>query len=685
MRNIKIVKYIICVFLFFAIAVFNGEFFVLNFSASLGTLFNGISIDLRDAENYENAETLLAEKADEDSVFLYYIDEYKGNSLEKVINIYSNSEKAEMFLLNASSLKKKDYKALIMNDVKLNFYSLDELDMKQELYVFRCTGEEKNRKAFMQSVAENFENLDFESERYNRINYTEMEYFYILIGFWIVTAVISFIFSCFDVVMKKKEVMVLYSLGAKRSEVLLKNIFYDLIALIVIFAVSFLGLSFLTETLALVTVSIAMMLLVWFVGCLPYFSLLKIDLKKAFSSLSVSSSTLGSCYVLKIFTSVMTVCIFATGFTSLSQYLQESEKIKSVEKYRDYSHVTIAYKNSKLSDDEQFDKETRIKYKIYRDLFEDGKAVVQTSFYDLGTYANKKLTGMFLNRNAKGTILDEFEEITEEMINEEKAYIIIPSAILNEEEEKEIVSIMEGYVSSDSDVVLACECESEVISYTKEASVMNIRHGTEVYDPEGEIVKNPVILFYNLPENKMKNELFESSETLTYSRFLLEGIFDITKEELDEYLINNTDIDVDYDFCYIDNVYDVYENYYSIIKQSLIITFMLLLLFLILETIVIWSVVKLQYSVFATELAVKTALGYSIFEKNRKIFIITAVVMLLGLIAMVAVNSMLQLYSLVIVFIGYFILTGIEILIIVFFVKKIEKSQIQKILKGGSL
>ena len=103
------------------------------------------------------------------------------------------------------------------------------------------------------------------------------------------------------------------------------------------------------------------------------------------------------------------------------------------------------------------------------------------------------------------------------------------------------------------------------------------------------------------------------------------------------------------------------------------------------ETALISTVIRLDYSVNAKELAIKKVLGYSVFEKNRKIFAITIGVMLLGMIASVVISSVYKIANPFTVAAGCGILSAAEIVIILMNIIKTEKAQLVKILKGGSL
>ena len=115
-------------------------------------------------------------------------------------------------------------------------------------------------------------------------------------------------------------------------------------------------------------------------------------------------------------------------------------------------------------------------------------------------------------------------------------------------------------------------------------------------------------------------------------------------------------------------------------------TGLLAIVFFVMEAVLIQTVVRLEYSIRAKELAVKKILGYSILEKNKKILLTTLLVIAVGFLGAVAACIALH----ITVAIGFLLLGGLllsllEVCVVVHNIVRTEKTEVVKILKGDSL
>ena len=134
---------------------------------------------------------------------------------------------------------------------------------------------------------------------------------------------------------------------------------------------------------------------------------------------------------------------------------------------------------------------------------------------------------------------------------------------------------------------------------------------------------------------------------------------------------------------------NVYENYQQSVKRAekiCLMTGLLAIVFFLMEAVLIQTVVRLEYNIRAKELAVKKILGYSIFEKNKKILMTTLSVIIVGFLGAVAACIALHITVAVgFLLLGCLVLSALEAGVVVHNIVRTEKTEVVKILKGDSL
>ena len=130
---------------------------------------------------------------------------------------------------------------------------------------------------------------------------------------------------------------------------------------------------------------------------------------------------------------------------------------------------------------------------------------------------------------------------------------------------------------------------------------------------------------------------------------------------------------------------DKYNNSWNTTKRVLIINLIFSMLVLFLEFMIITSIIKLEYEVNAIELSIKKVLGHSVLAKNRKIILITLITTLLSIGAAIITAILLNLEQVYYLASGGIAILVLELAVISFYIRRIEKIKLQKILKGGNV
>lgn len=153
------------------------------------------------------------------------------------------------------------------------------------------------------------------------------------------------------------------------------------------------------------------------------------------------------------------------------------------------------------------------------------------------------------------------------------------------------------------------------------------------------------------------------------------------------YQVNNlTQLDTEfqsYSFSPIaSNVYDKFKMDYRLQQVLLTLSVLLIILILVFYASVTYTLLQLDYQVNAVELAVKKIFGYTIIEKNSHYFTSSIALAGLNIVISFFILRKSHLYAAAIIPIFLLIMDTILLYIMI---RKIERQQMVKILKGGAL
>ncbi|MEG1243946.1 MAG: DUF1430 domain-containing protein [Oscillospiraceae bacterium] len=192
-------------------------------------------------------------------------------------------------------------------------------------------------------------------------------------------------------------------------------------------------------------------------------------------------------------------------------------------------------------------------------------------------------------------------------------------------------------------------------------------------------VKNPIILLNNINIGESNTPISSEIENSDYSQSIM---YKLSKEEVDNFIC---EFNLTNDFHGITNVYDNYLHNWNLLKSGLYLNIILSALIIFLEFIIITSILKLEYEVNAVELSLKKVMGYTLWQRNKKIIFMTMSVTLASVVIGLLISFLLKIGELQFIAAGGFVVLVFEMLLIMFFVRKLEKTNIQNILKGEKL
>ena len=150
--------------------------------------------------------------------------------------------------------------------------------------------------------------------------------------------------------------------------------------------------------------------------------------------------------------------------------------------------------------------------------------------------------------------------------------------------------------------------------------------------------------------------------------------------------LNTADISQNYSFKPIfRSVYDKFYAEYRKRQAYLLTSLLIAVLMLVFYISEIYTVLKLDYQVNATELAIRKTLGESMLQKNRRHFAGAAAVGAVNLLLAVCLSHFAHLLPMAAAVAVPVVLFILNILLICFMIRRVEKQKLTKILKGGAL
>lgn len=131
------------------------------------------------------------------------------------------------------------------------------------------------------------------------------------------------------------------------------------------------------------------------------------------------------------------------------------------------------------------------------------------------------------------------------------------------------------------------------------------------------------------------------------------------------------------------NVWSWYKSEKTKWMRSSKLSAVLALLIFILELFYIFNIVRMEYRVNAVEHALGKVLGYSLYQRNRKVFSVVIVASVLGTLFALLLNKFLNMdENICSLLIGGGILLALEIVILISNIIRMERRRITNILKG---
>ncbi len=594
--------------------------------------------------------------AERNQVEIFTYEETPNGSFSSTKTIYGTAGVEKR--LAKKQIRSGTYDSVFLGDITFTFKSLREHPRLAYTPNFYGIGSSAAVKAFKMDL------IDTYAGNHPQLGYNEQAERNRVLGIWSLVVIITVLMTFYELSMNRKELLVRLSMGEQLLLMIGKSIAFDSMIVLGIFALSFGLLRQVTPLDPYLPVLLLLVFVLLVCNGLVYLLIGRLQIKEAFANSYRSRTLLSMTYGLKFVTALLTILMLSSSITVITEAValyQQRDFFKTKQTY-DYTYIGHKTTSPNYSDETSPALSEQIQTELYRRYQTDFSATLVTP---LANFSTRDQTALILNRQAFEEIAEQLPEATDVFAN--KLTIIAPEQA-TPPSKAELDHTLRSFGLSPF-----IEQQYETIRYTRPLQLtaidQNLVNGSLLVD-------EPMLLVLN-DDAKTRMKLKQLSFVL-----LSDIMYDVDPPTFDRFVEEQAMTD---ELVIRTNVWDKYIGVWEAAKRLMNMNLVFAALIIGLELLIIVTVLKLEYQVNALELSVKKVIGYSIWQKNRRLVLYT-----LGITSFSTVTVTLAAYVFVIghplwLLSGGGLLVVLEGIVLVGLIRKIERANIQRILKGGNV
>jgi len=389
-------------------------------------------------------------------------------------------------------------------------------------------------------------------------------------------------------------------------------------------------------------------------------SIFNINFKKHLGRNNSNNKFLTVNYAIKSLITVLVILIISTNIililNGLNYYKQKSY-------FNDLNQHSYYRLNYKVSNDKKTIEDEALMNQVFYNRFKD-RSIMSVSLF---SNFNKSYPIVLLNKNAMDKLMQSNPEFLKYLddINEEGIYLFKPMSLDDSSN-----ALLDANLNLDGIYDLEIDEIAGVISYEKQIDVVGIMNQAEL---QSENLVNPIIIYDN---QGPQNDIELADRMLSYTASIM---YDIDEKELQTFI---HEFELEDQIVSVSNVKDVYEYNYAIIVRSMKFNFLIAVFLLIQEISMISIIIRMEFRCNAAEIALKKIYGYTLFDRHKKLFIVTIVSIVVSSMIVLIFSKIVSESSLKYIFFELPVLLGLELGITYMKVVSFEKENISTVLKG---
>lgn len=652
----KKIKFLIAAIMFIFLTLLATELYQ-NYLLNFSNQFYYFEIP----NTYDQDEVLaFLDKATNDAdIDVFAIHRETISSISQKIDIYTTEDMANL-LQEKFNIRPGCAKSFISGKTMVFLNDIEDMPDNIGIETFYFSGDEDDVLRAKQII-----NQKFVTSHVHKEEQIGLEWVIYVVAIFVMILLIAM--TWFDIQYQKKENFVYLSVGVNPWYLILKNIVQDITVFTVIFLIIRLIFSFFVSIEYEKNTITFLFVIFLILNALIYLVLLKYDYKEVLCGANIYRMT-SSCYVLKAISMMITIACLSINIGLISENMHYVTMYEEINTYQDYSFLKITVDDSKIETiHEKFELKNQILGKVFYQYYLMDKVAMSTCY---GEVDDRKV----ILSNENSAISDKLGMLLENK-GETDFYILFPSEYEDVNEGFEFsTQITESYFSE-----FLINPTYEFITYDEDLEIIFFDTNKTILTLGFEKEDSPLLVYCNVDKFD-KNEYDFSSFEFVGAHFN-DLMFQITPEDIDniykidDHITNVSSITVS-EFC---------NEYKDVFIRIILLNITISILMMLLEFLVIITIIRMEYSVDAKIFAVKKILGYGIWRKNQAIILLNCFAACIGCATIMTCNFMFNFSEWYYTFISSVILVLLECLIMVVYINKIERSNIPKILKGGSL
>ncbi|MCG1023202.1 DUF1430 domain-containing protein [Sutcliffiella horikoshii] len=642
----KKIKYLMA-FLFLSIAsIFVGEFYIYYLDNFEEDFYHTEFYKPFDSSNEEMTEALL-EAAEENEIILFTLERNVISTIKSEMTIYGEeSAKKE---LERRGIQFRNNQSLLLGNMNVSYRDFSTFEHKERGHDYYLAGDEENVVLFKQQLVDQF------GGGFPRMGAASNAEGIVFVFFSVCLLLILFL-SYYEIQLLKKEFSVRVLMGADITRMIGRQVAADVMVFTFLYIISFMLTSELHHSLFHWNVQMAGLCLFLVFNSLLYAILWKGNFRKTLSS-SGGKSVLAINYGLKVVMSVLCILSITAMATFIDQGVNYYKQKDIISTFEDYSYVQLNYR-----DVSKFEESAAIREKFHQTFEKEsadmtnlqGSVVGQTDF-------NYPVIRM--NEGA----LKQLPEALTEKLEKDYVHFLIPRDL----KDKNIpIDGIKGVYS----LYEPSHPPFKITYYEGDLEVLSVKD--MFYPFKTRMESNPIMLVNSAAAGEDVNN--EYAQIRTYIAY--DVMYDITDEEYQKFLADNEWKD---ELEVKTNVKDLYEYNWKIIQRGMYISFILLGLVLAMNLFIVATILRVEYTFNAKELLLMKILGRSLFERNRKIILLSIGASVISAIIAIVISFFINTPFTGYLIMGSVLILLLDCLILYVNITRLDKKSLVKVLKGG--
>jgi len=654
---VKASKWIISIFIILLCFILGSELYQ-NYLETFSNQF--FYFDISVVDDRSNLHELLTKKATEYKMGIFSVVRTTYNARQAAITIYSTD--TAKTVLEEQYVFEGGKQSLFSGTTDIRIQDFSEIITDHSIVRYYFTGTKEQVTALRDTIYNTYA-----TSYIHRENTTGLEW---LIGaVWAVSFLFLLLLSWLDIQFQKKEIFLRLSLGSSVWQIIGKNVLADTAIFAGVFALTyhvldnyvFLGYGFSVALVALIAFCV--------LNALLYLTLLKYDYKQILYGANINERTLSNSYVLKAVTMIVAIASLSVNVALISENGRYLGYYKDINQYATYGllHVSPAMD---ITADDYNNEFSIIKTDLFLDCYSQNKVGFSLSFaQDI-----EDVPIVVLNDNMSDLLGNQ--SLLSDLGNCDY-HVFVPQNRPKLHSEDNIEFALQTAVGLFGQNTSSAQYE---VIYYDSTNVLYFDFLETSKLPVGfDKVENPMFVYCTLSDGQLST-IIQNTDDLSHESTFNNILFKLTENEVDRI----SKVDGLKEVSYTDLV-EQCGQYKSSLLRIVLLNSIISLFLLMLEMVIIVTIIKLEYMVNAKELSIKKILGYSVFHKNRTIFLLNLCGAGISIITMIIVSLMFEITKISTVILVGIALTFIEVGLIIFNILKLERTNIPKILKGGSL